>query len=220
MITGGNHPAHLIQHGIQTWGDASYAFGLPQATPIHSRGWYLADTAHTHRMDRIPYTGNFRDGFNNTLTIKALTNPVQEDHLTPKPMNGTGFGTVNFNQSERRATFAVWPLSDNPAYNSPYPGWPVSVGMQENFHKPKDKLLPQILTKGLAKKPVFMVYPAHQDQLIYARRADDSIFQPRVFGNTFYNLIVGAPEEKKMDTLKNLKPVRLKKHIILDFRDK
>ena len=219
MITAGNNPAHLIQHGIKNWSDASYAFGLPQATPQNNRGWYLTDTAHTLRMDRIPYTGNFRDGFNNLISIKALTNPIRENQPGQKPFKGTGFGTVRFNHSERRATLAVWPLSDNPVYASPHEGWPVSIQMQNNYHKPEDRLLPQILTRGLTKKPVFMVYPAHQDRLIYARRANDSIFQPRVFENTFYNLIVGAPEEKKMDTLKNLKPVRLKKHIILDFRD-
>jgi hypothetical protein len=220
VITGGNNPAHLIQHGIQTWGDASYAFGLLQATPRHNRGWYLSDSTHQHRMSPLSYSGNFRDGFNNLISIKALTNPFQENRTGQKNLNGTGFGTVRFDRSERRATLAVWPISDNPAYAGPYPGWPVSIQMEENYHKPEDKLLPQILTKGLTKKPVFMVYPADQEELIYAKRANDSIFQPRVFGDQPYNLIVGAPEEEKMDTLKNLKPVRLKKHIILDFRDK
>ena len=219
MITGGNNPAHLIQHGLQTWGDASYAFGLPQATSQNSRGWYLTDTAHTHRMDRIPYTGNFHDGFGNLVSIKALTNPLQKNQFTQKPMRGTGFGTVRFNRSEFKITAAAWPFSKNPAYASPYPGWPISFQMEENYPKPEEKFLPQILTKGLNKKPVFMVFRASRDQLVYARRANDSIFQPRVFANTFYNLIVGSPEEKKMDTLRNLQPVRLKKHIILDFRD-
>jgi len=220
MITGGNNPAHLIQHGIQSWGDAGYAFGLPPATSRQKRGWYLTDTAHTNRKDRNTHTGNFRDGFDNLISIKALANPLLEIQSQPKPIRRRGFGTVQFNRSDRKVRVAAWPFSENPGSASPYPGWPFSLQMRENYPKTQEMLLPQILTKGLNKKPVFLVYTAHRDRLVYARRANDSIFQPRVFENSYYNVIVGSPEEKKMDTLRNLKPVRLKKHIILDFRDK
>jgi hypothetical protein len=221
IITGGENPSHVVQHGIQNWKDAIYSYGIPPLYSNGLRGWYISDTSRVSKNSISPFTGNFQDGFGNHVSLRAIANPYIPGPQPNTNFNkGAGYGMVRFDKYRQRITFTSWPAQANPENNAPFPGWPVSLKVEENYRKPASMSLPQILTQGLGAHPVFKVYPANGDELVYARRAADSIFQPPAVNKTFYNIVVGCPEENKLDTLRNLKPVQLKKHIILDFSRK
>ena len=132
----------------------------------------------------------------------------------------TGYGIIHFDLTRQKIEFSAWAGRTDPGEGKPYRGWPVSLGVEDNYLKNPVGFLPEIITRGLNHNPVYKVYHDNAPELIYAKRAKDSLFRPAVYDESVYTLVVGSPEENKTDTLRNLVPVQLKKQIILDFRQK
>ncbi len=220
MIGGDRHLASLVHHGINNWGDAGYSYCVPSIANTWSRRWFPADSGRNHQPGLPPYTGQYYDGFGNPITVWAVANPYQSDREPAMLHNhAPGYGIIRFHKNKQQITLECWPRYARPGSDRQYPGWPKTMDMEENYGRVADFMLPSVLTMGLDKKPVYKILEEPENNLIHARRAKDSIFQPKVFNEGAYTVIVGVPEYNKMDTLRNVKPIETKKQIIIDFRE-
>ncbi|MCF8335463.1 MAG: alkaline phosphatase D family protein [Bacteroidales bacterium] len=221
MIAGDQHLASMVHHGIDEWGDAGYSLCVPSIANLWPRRWFPPDTGRKHQTGLPPYTGRYYDGFGNLMTVWAVANPYKSGE-EPEILHNRapGYGIIRFHKDKQQITMECWPRYANPVKDPPYPGWPKTIDMEENYGRKAQFRLPSILTKGLNKSPVYKVLMEPENRLVYARRAKDSIFQPGVFEKGSYTLMVGVPELNKMDTLENIQPIKTKKQIILDFRER
>ena len=125
-IAGDQHLATVIQHGIEGFRDGPYAFVVPAVVNnYYSRWWWPADeqAGADPRTDvPLPWLGDYRDGFDNRITLHAYANPDQRDF-------GAGFGFIEFNPAEGEVTFSCWPRTADVAAPGAeqFVGWPVTV---------------------------------------------------------------------------------------------
>jgi len=133
---------------------------------------------------------------------------------------GKGYGIIHFDINQHQIKLSAWPAEADPSADKPLTGWPVTLEVEDNYRQNPVGYLPEIITKGLNHRPVYKVYHDNDPELIYAKRAKNKLFRPAVYDESVYTLVVGSPEENRMDTLRNLVPVKLKKQIILDFRQR
>ena len=105
-VAGDQHLATVIRHGIDGFGDGPWAFVVPAiVNNYYSRWWWPADEragGNPPAGVALPWVGDYRDGFNNRITVHAYANPDARD-------NGAGFGVVRFDQAAGEVTFACWP---------------------------------------------------------------------------------------------------------------
>ena len=105
--------------------DGPWAFIVPACVnTIYGRWWSPENDAAGLARDPaspLPFTGDYRDGFQNRITMHAYANP-DEAH------NGEGYGLIRFDKRAGRVTFECWPrtvdVGDSKA--AQFPGWPIS----------------------------------------------------------------------------------------------
>jgi len=123
-IGGDQHLATVIHHGINEFEDGPWAFVVPAiVNNYYSRWWWPEDEqAGKNANDRLPWTGQYLDGFGNKLTMHAYANP-------DSPSNGAGYGLIRFNKTENSVTFECWPREvDLTTGNAKqFTGWPITV---------------------------------------------------------------------------------------------
>ena len=125
-IGGDQHLATVIHHGIDDFNDGPYAFLVPAiVNNYYSRWWWPASEqagAHARPGVDLPWLGEYRDGFDNPITMLAYANPDQPDH-------GAGFGFIRFDPVGRSVTFACWPrtVDVTAAGAAQFTGWPYVV---------------------------------------------------------------------------------------------
>lgn len=139
-IAGDQHLATVIQHGIEEFGDGPYAFISPAiVNTIYGRWWWPKDEkagANPVEDSPLPWTGEYKDGFDNKITMIAYANPAPAKgsirNVPSSPENPTladGYGLVRFKKSTGEVTFECWPrwtdVSQPDAKQ--FPGWPVTV---------------------------------------------------------------------------------------------
>lgn len=123
-IAGDQHLATVIQHGIEEFGDGPWAFVVPAiVNNYYSRWWWPEDEQPgPNANDRLPWTGEYLDGFNNKITMHAYVNPES-------PSSGSGYGLIRFNKANREVTFECWPRNEDvrqPGAQQ-FTGWPAKV---------------------------------------------------------------------------------------------
>ncbi|BDD11907.1 hypothetical protein FUAX_43390 (plasmid) [Fulvitalea axinellae] len=129
-IAGDQHLATVVRHGIDEFDDGPWAFVGPAiVNSIYSRWWWPADEkAGKNGNDKLPWTGQYRDGFDNRITMHAYANPDTDS-------NGAGYGLIRFDKEKREVTFECWPR--NVDVTSPdakqFAGWPVTVSMEKEI---------------------------------------------------------------------------------------
>jgi hypothetical protein len=127
-IAGDQHLATVIKHGIDEFGDGPWAFVVPAiVNNYYSRWWWPADEkagAHPNTATRLPWTGDYLDGFNNKITMYAYVNPES-------PSSGSGYGLIRFNKENKSVTFECWPREADVSKGDvgQFEGWPFTVAM-------------------------------------------------------------------------------------------
>ena len=61
-----------------------------------------------------------------------------------------------------------------------FPGWPVTVGVLDNYGGNEPSLLPKLKVKG-ATNPAIQVVSEDNGEIVYTLRGGDPAFQPKVF---------------------------------------
>ncbi|MEZ6004568.1 MAG: hypothetical protein R3F33_10335 [Planctomycetota bacterium] len=125
-IGGDQHIATLVQHGLEAFRDGPWSFVVPAVqNDYYGRWWWPLDElpgANRDAQSPLLWTGDYRDGFGNRITMHAYANPESAG-------NGAGFGVVRFRKSARSVTFECWPRGADVTQgeSQQFPGWPRTV---------------------------------------------------------------------------------------------
>ncbi len=127
-IAGDQHLATVIKHGIKEYDDGPWAFVVPAiVNNYYSRWWWPEDEKPgKNSNDVLPWTGQYKDGFDNKITMHAYVNPES-------PSSGGGYGLIRFDKTENEVTFECWPrdVDVTTGAASQFTGWPFTVKMKE-----------------------------------------------------------------------------------------
>ncbi len=125
-IGGDQHLATLIHHGIDQFEDGPWAFIVPAiVNNYYSRWWWPEDEkAGKNNNTKLPWTGQYLDGFNNKITMQAYVNPES-------PSSGSGYGLIRFDKTTSTVTFECWPREEDVTKEGAkqFTGWPITVDM-------------------------------------------------------------------------------------------
>lgn len=205
-LAGDQHLPAVVHYGIEEHGDAGVAFAGPAVNTGYPRWFEPLEPGKNRKPNDPEVLGEFRDSFHNPLTVLAVANPSKDPR---KPVlerlhdKVSGLGLVRFNKPERSITIECWPLLADPAeQGTQFPGWPIQIGMLQNYGRAPAALLPRIEITG-AEQPVITILDAAGER-VYSLRLRENNWQPHVFKAGTYTVVVSHPEsgrEKKLEGL-------------------
>ena len=206
-LCGDQHLGSAVQYGIDEWNDAGYAFCVPSIANCWPRRWYPPAPGRNRKPGSPAYTGEFKDGFGNFMTVLAVSNPVISGH-EPRALydRAPGYGIVRLNKRTRRTTIECWPRWVDPSAPNAeqYVGWPITFDQLDNYGRKTAAHLPTLVVKGMTH-PVVQVCRADSGEVVYTLRVRGSRFQPHVFEPGVYTVHIGEPGTPRMKTIENLR---------------
>jgi alkaline phosphatase D len=140
MLSGDQHTASLVRHGIDTFTDGPVQFTAPGAGSGWQR-WFEPATRLPHA--RGPNTGDWTDAFGNPLRVLAVANPKVTfaqvraaqtgNRVGDRRLKREGYGIVRVDKRARRYRIACWPWHTDPTKPgaAQYRGWPYTVDFSE-----------------------------------------------------------------------------------------
>jgi alkaline phosphatase D len=209
-IAGDQHLATTVKYGIDTWGDAPYAICVPSISNYFPRRWF-PETPGKNRSPGMPVnTGDFIDGFGNKMTVLAVANPVVSG-LSPARLydRSAGYGIIKFNKKTREIEIANWPRQTDPSVPGakPYEGWPIRISQEDNYSRKALAWLPTLEITGTTLPPVVKITDETTGELVYAIRAKEFTFRPKVFAKGVYKIEAGEPGTDQWKVLNNVSSV-------------
>jgi hypothetical protein len=206
-VAGDQHLASFVHYGVEEWGDAGYAFCVPSVANFWPRRWYPPEPGANRAEGTPAYTGDFRDGFGNLLTVHAVANPRLSGH-EPAALHDRmpGYGIVRFDMRAGTITAECWPRwahPDDPDAEQ-YPGWPVTVDLDECYGRTPAALLPEIEVVGM-ETPVVQVVDELTGEIVYTVRRRESRFALPVFAPGNYTVRVGEPGTRRWRVVEHLR---------------
>jgi len=204
-LCGDQHLAVVVKHGIDEFGDGPYAFTSPAlVNTIYGRWWHPPGEKPGPNAvldSSLPWTGDYKDGLGNRITMLAYANP---DDVMKEAKRGDGYGIVRFNKRTRQITLECWPRFSNvkEGDEAQFPGWPVTINMDENDGRKPLAWLPEITVEN-AKNPVIQVIADKSGEILYTVRVQGSRFQPAVYAPGDYTVKVGQARTET-EVLKNV----------------
>lgn len=181
-LCGDQHLAVVVKHGIESHGDGPYAFTSPALiNTIYGRWWQPLDQRPGRNPvpdSPLPCTGEFEDGLGNLINMLAYANPADR---TDETQRADGYGIARFNKRSRTVTFECWPrFADvRDGDKAQFPGWPVTVKMEDNDGRQPVATLPPVALEGVAD-PVVQVIDDASGEILYTIRAASG-FEPPVY---------------------------------------
>lgn len=127
-IAGDQHLATVIQHGIKEFRDGPWAFVVPAiVNDYYSRWWWPENEKsgpNPNTATKLPWTGDYLDGFNNKISMMAYVNPESAS-------KGGGYGLIRFNKKEKEVTFECWPryVDVTSSDAAQFEGWPFTISL-------------------------------------------------------------------------------------------
>jgi len=192
-LCGDQHLAVVVKNGITEHGDGPYGFTGPAlVNTIYGRWWHpLDEKAGPNPVpgSPLPWTGDFKDGLGNRISMLAYANPVD---VTDERQRGDGHGIARFRKAKRTITFECWPRFADARKGdaAQYPGWPLTVAMDANDGRKVHARLPAVRLDGVAE-PVVQVLHEETGEIIYTLRATEASFTPRVYAPGTYTIKAG-----------------------------
>ncbi len=182
-IAGDQHLGSFTQYGVDRWGDASYALCVPSVSNLWPRRWFPPEPGQNREPGSPRYAGDFRDGFGNLITVKAVANPAQWG-IEPKDLydSSPGYGIVHFHRDSREIEIECWPRWVDPAKSNAkqYAGWPFTIKQTDNYFQAADHQLPKLEVAG-TDHPLVEVLDASSQEILYAIRIPSGSFTPKVY---------------------------------------
>jgi alkaline phosphatase D len=207
-LAGDQHLASAIQYGVEDCGDAAFAFCVPAVANIWPRRWFPAEPGLNRRPASAQYTGDFKDGFGNLMTVYAIANPVKTGREPALLYDrSTGYGIVRLDKTERTIIIECWPRyadPGDPRTGGQYPDWPVTIRQTDNYGGRAVAYLPSIEVHGMSD-PVVQVIDESNGEIVYTLRISGVRFRPKVFSIGFYTVKVGEPGTHKMRVFENVR---------------
>lgn len=195
-VAGDQHLGSFIRYGVDAYDDAGYALCVPSIANTWPRRWFPPAPGEGRKPEEPAYTGRYRDGFGNRITVHAVSNPVRS-YREPTALHDRvpGYGIVRFRRATRRIEVECWPRWSDPSQPNAeqYPGWPVTVRQGEGYaREPLGHLVP-IEVRGLAE-PVVQLVHEPTGEVVYTRRLEGTSFKAPVFDEGPHTLRVGDGE--------------------------
>lgn len=125
-LCGDQHLAAIVQYGVDEYGDSPFCFTVPALNNIWPRRWWPPlKPDHKPLPGRAPFTGEFKDGFGNRMTVYAAANP-RKTGKEPALLydRSTGYGLLEFDKSEKKIIVNCFPRYE---HRQQYEGWPFTV---------------------------------------------------------------------------------------------
>ncbi len=192
-LCGDQHLAVVTKQGIAEFGNGPYEFTSPAlVNTIYGRWWHPLDEKSGPNPvpeSPLPWTGDFKDGLGNRISMLAHANPPD---IKDQRERADGYGIVRFDKKARKITFECWPrFSDaKEGDKAQFPGWPITVAMEDNDGRKPAGYLPMLVFKGVMN-PVVEVIAEATGEILYTIRVQGDRFQPRVYAPGKYTVKVG-----------------------------
>jgi 3',5'-cyclic AMP phosphodiesterase CpdA len=187
-LCGDQHLAVTLKHGIDEHGDGPYAFTSPAlVNTVYGRWWHPTDErpgANAVAGSPLAWTGDFRDGLGNRMSILAYANP---EDLTDERRRADGYGLVRFSKRSGQVAFECWPRFSR---GEQFPGWPITVSIDDNDGRRPAGWLPALAVEGV-ERPVIQVVAEASGEILYTVRAREPRFQPPVYSDGTFTVRVG-----------------------------
>lgn len=193
MIGGDQHLATVIHHGVNDWEDAGVSFCTPSIVNFYGRWWSPLEEPIEHDpANPLPWTGRYRDGFGNKVTMHAYANPAEDND------EAAGYGLVRFRKPSRKIVIECWPRHVDVTQSDAkqFPGWPRTFDQQDNYARKPIAWLPTLEMTG-QENPVVQVIDEHSGEIIYTLRINGNTFRPGVFKAGRYTIKVGEGNRQK-----------------------
>jgi hypothetical protein len=187
-LCGDQHLAVTVKHGIDEHRDGPYGFTSPAlVNTVYGRWWHPKDEragANPIPGSPLPWTGDYRDGLGNRITMMAYANP---EDLKDEKKRGDGYGFVRFNKKTGEVAFECMPRFSN---GEQFPGWPITVRNDDNDGRRPVAWLPEFVVEGSGRLVVQVVAEADRE-ILYSVRVRGNRFQPHVFSHGSFTVKVG-----------------------------
>jgi len=212
---GDQHLPSITQYGIDTWGDAGFAFCVPSIAAGYPRSW-LPDKEGRPVQNRpdpkLANTGEYRDGFGNYMTVYGIGNPAEKNRRGRENRahdKSSGHGIVRFDPEKLTITIECYRVQIDPKDPKPggqFPGWPKTIRLKDNRGQRITGYLPEITAPEGVKRPVLRVSEAKTGELVYALRLTEPRVKPWVFSKGKYTVKLGDPTTDKWTVLQEVSP--------------
>jgi hypothetical protein len=192
-LCGDQHLAVVLKHGLSEWRDGPYSFTSPAlVNTVYGRWWHPADEKSGPNAvlgSLLPWTGDYLDGLGNKISMLAYANPT---NIRDERQRADGYGIARFNKKKRTVTFECWPrfADSRSGKTAQFPGWPITVSMDDNDGRRVVAWLPELKFRGLSD-PVVQVIAEATGEILYTIRARGNRFQPAVFAPGKYTVRAG-----------------------------
>lgn len=206
-LCGDQHLAVVVKHGVREFGDGPYGFTSPAlVNTIYGRWWHPLDEQpgpNPVADSPLPWTGDFRDGLGNKISMLAYANPPD---IQDERQRADGYGLVRFDKLKQTITLECWPrFSDAREGNrAQFAGWPITVAVDANDGRQVVGYLP-MLNFANAANPVVQVMEDSTGEILYTVRVRGNRFQPRVYSAGKHSVKIGR-DKPDGPTLAGLEP--------------
>jgi alkaline phosphatase D len=213
-ISGDQHLATLVRHGIERQRDAIWGFCTPAIAVGYQRWWRPDGLGMPHRNrpeHNLPNTGEYIDGLGNKIFVYAVANPegIRDDHRYEQAqVKASGFGLCRFDKAARTIDVHCYKfLTDvtDEDQQHEYPGWPVTLTQRDQDGRTVAGHLPELRAEGV-KNPVVLVYVEPSGELLYGMRLQGNTVRPWAYdAEAAYTVRLGDPDTDTWQTFPGLK---------------
>jgi len=213
-LAGDQHLGSTVQYGVDEWNDSGYALCVPSISNYWPRRWFPAMEGKNRNPAKPKYTGEYKDGFGNKMTVHAASNPTFTGK-TPSRLydRATGYGIVRLNKKKRVITLECWPRMAQPKLGDTeqYEGWPITIRQEDNYGRKAKAFLPEVVISGL-KNPVVQVINEKNAEIVYSMRINENIFKAKIFDTKVsYTVRVGEPDTNNWQQKNGIRSYESKK---------
>ncbi len=206
MLSGDQHLATVIHHGIDEWNDAGYSFCVPSIVNFFARWWKPSWKPNKAMPEKGKFAGEYLDAFHNKITMHAYGNPKEREAKYGEwGRKAEGHGLVIFDKATREITFECWPRGTdikNPEHKQ-FVGWPITISQFDNYGRKAKAWLPEISVTDV-KNPVVQVINESNGKIEYTVRISGNSYRPKVFALGKYTIKISEPDIGSEKVLKNI----------------
>ncbi|MCK0189978.1 alkaline phosphatase D family protein [Arenibacter sp. F20364] len=206
-INGDQHLPFMVQYSVDEVRDGGWTFCTPAISTGYPR-WGQPDSVNVPFTDRpahgLPNTGCYRDGFGNTNYIYAVGNPtddfdLEKNRYLKAQKKASGFGIVTFDTRARTIKMeAIRFLADLDVESdeNTYPGWPLTIGQDDNDGRRALGYLPRLQLKE--SNQVVKIINEETGEIVKSVRVKGNEYVPAVFSLAKYTLVIGEGQNERV----------------------